>query len=293
MNEIIFYNHKFLSADTPCIQAHDRGFTLGDGVFETILSYNYKMPFFEQHWQRLIESLNLLAIELPNNYNKNYVISIINKLLNKNNIKPHVWQGIKIIVTRGTGSRSLEPKRDYKYEANLIITCFATTKPELNHKTLRLDIKHQINLYSILPKIKSLNYLDKIIAKQQAMANNYDDALLINQNFNICETTTSNVFFITNDKNVITAKITDGILPGITRQFVINTLIESNYHITETSINMLDLLQNKYNICAAFMTNSIMGINTIHLINDLNLELIQQDHEIIEWLYNKLLKNYL
>lgn len=293
MSDIIFCNHQFLSAKTPCVQANDRGFTLGDGIFETILSYDYKIPFFDLHWQRFITSLNTLQINLPNKYNKDYLINIIHKLLNKNNISPKVWQGIKIIVTRGVSSRGLEPVVKHPHEVSFIVTCFDVQKPELHTKTLDLAINHKTNQHSALTQIKSLNYLDKILAKQSALAKNYDDALLINLDHHLCEATTSNIFFILNNNKIITPKISDGVLPGIIRQFVINTLKNAHYSITEKSIGLNNLLLSKNKVSAAFITNALIGLNTISFINKTDLNLTSNNHPVMNWLYKEFLKVYM
>lgn len=290
MNETFFYNQQFLPAHTPCLTADDRGLTLGDGVFETILSYDYKMPFFEQHWLRLTTSLALLAIKLPDKYNKNYVIGIINKLLEKNNVKTTTWHGIKIIVTRGAGPRSLEPKADYAYESNVLISCFAVAKPQLHTRSLRVDFTNKVNQHSILPTIKSLNYLDKIIAKQLAITSHCDDALLVNIDSNICEATTSNIFFILDSNEIITPKVSDGVLPGITRGFILSRLKELNYKVFETSVNTNDVIQKKLSITAAFVTNAIIGPQIVNRID--KLELVLDEHPIIELLYSEFLKRF-
>lgn len=304
LSEVIFCNGKFISNNNPSVKADDRGFMFGDGLFETILSYNYELPFFEQHFVRLFHSAQKLKINLPSNYNKENLRTLIQNLLDQNNIKPNTWQGIKIILTRGSGPRSLEPLDSYPYKSNLLISCFHAQKPSLNSKSLAVSC-YKTNHHSILPNLKTLNYLDKILAKQQVLENNYDDCLLINTDNHICECSTSNIFFITKQNEIITPQISDGVLPGVTRNFVIMILKEIinninrdiniglnkklSYKFSERSIDIKTVIPtNKYddnNINSAFITNSIMGINTISKIGDINFE----QNNIINLIYNKFL----
>lgn len=287
MNPVIFYNDQYIPSDTTCIRADDRGLTLGDGIFETILSYNYKMPLFAQHWQRLISSANKLDIALPNKYSKEYFLAVINNLLKYNNIKPYSWQGIKIIISRGAGPRSIEPINNYSYTPNIIITVFNTTKPSLEQKNLIIS-DYKINPYSPLANIKTLNYLDKILAKQQALQQQYDDCLLVNINNNIAELSTSNVFFILDNNEIITPDINTGILPGITRQFIINLSRKMGYTVIEQKISV-DFLNSKndftYKAKYCFATNSISGITLISSVNNYNFQ-TNHDNKILKLLYN-------
>lgn len=265
----IFCNEQFIPHDTPCITADDRGFCLGDGIFETLLSYNRNIPFYTQHWQRLSNSANVLNINLSSNYNKDYIYSILQDLLAKNypdNFKD-TYLGFKIIVTRGAGPRSIEPINNYNYKPNLVISTFEV-RPELNLPKNLCVATYRINQQSILPQIKSLNYLDKIIAKQQALKHNYDDCLFLNLDNNITEASTSNIFFILANNQVITPKISDGVLPGIMRGYVIKTLKEHEIKVIEESISLTNL-KNSLKPKSAFLTNSIQGITLVDKIDDL------------------------
>ncbi|MBP9721719.1 MAG: aminotransferase class IV family protein [Gammaproteobacteria bacterium] len=271
-NDYICFNNQFIKHDLPCLLSNDRGLTLGDGVFETFLTHNGKMPFFKQHWERLLTSLAILDINLSVYYSSSEIIRdsirkllVLNNLLNKTAI-------IKIIITRGSGPRTLIPTNDFDYQPNIIISSLETNLFELKTKTLQVSQHHLVNPKSILNKIKSLNYLDKILAQKEAMRNNYDDALLSNFEQNICEATTSNIFFVTRDNHILTPCLKDGILPGITRKFVINSLIRLGFNISEQSVNLDLLISNKLNITEAFITNSVIGINSVTKINNFILD---------------------
>lgn len=287
-NDLIIFNNEIISSNS-CSLAFDRGYTLGDGIFETILSIKNTLPFFEQHWHRLSQALKLLNI--PNNYNKDYLYSKIIDLLAKqaNTNKHSNFAGIKIIVTRGQGPRSVEPLNNYNYIPNLLITTFPINEINLkntNNKTLSIsDIK--VNQSSPLSKIKSLNYLDRVLAKKSALEQGYDDALLVNFNNHITSASTSNIFFILQDNSVITPQISDGVLEGITRKFVISTLKDNNIKISEQSILLDDISNHKSSkIISCFTTNSIQGINQVTQINDYKLS----SHQFINLISYKFIK---
>ena len=267
--EFIFAHNQFIEADNPVIFNNDRGLAFGDGIFETMLTHKSKIPFFDQHWQRLINGTKYLGINFIDHtdYNKNYIYQIIKELLTLNH-DANSTAGVKIIVTRGTqpvANRSLEPLNNYNYQPSLIICSFDTDLFTLKSKTLEVvGETHFVNPSSLLTKVKSLNYLDKILAKNIAIENNFDDALLINFDYQICEATTSNIFFVDNLNNILTPKLSDGVLPGITRNYVITTLRKLGFNVIEQSITYsLD------NIKEAFITNSIIGINSVSRINNL------------------------
>ncbi len=286
----IFCNNQFLPQDAPCITADDRGFCLGDGIFETILSYNKNIPFFPEHWQRLCNCAKILNINLSNNYNKEYIYSILQDLLIKNypNNLSNIYIGFKIILTRGAAPRSIELISSYNYNHNIIISTFETNNPKYLTKTLSLA-SYKINQHSILPQIKSLNYLDKILAKQQALQKNFDDCLFLNLDNNITEASTSNIFFVLNCKTVITPKIADGVLPGVTRGYVINTLKDKQITIVEDSINF-DSLINQLQPKSAFLTNSVQGISLVNKIDDFAMSFDPECNQVPELLFENFLK---
>lgn len=285
-SHLIFFNNQLIQSDYTLYQANDRGINLGDGVFETILSYNNKLPFFQYHWQRLHNALDLLKINLSDNYSKEYIHSVIIDLLAKNQSQSKA-RGIKIIITRGGGPRSVEPLVNYAYTPNVLINSFdvdCNTLESLNTKKLTLSAI-KVNQSSPLSNIKSLNYLDRVIAKQQALDNKYDDAVLINFENNICSATTSNIFFILQDNTVITPPLSDGVLPGITRDFVINTLANKKYSVRQCSINIEQLITMS-NLKAAFITNAIQGITEISQIGSNYFE----SHQITEYINDMFIK---
>lgn len=296
-SELIFYNNNYIPVDSACIYANDRGFTLGDGIFETMLSHNLTIPFYNQHINRLTKSADILNIDLLKYYNKNYIYSKIIELIKHNqaiynNINDNNdWLGIKIILTRGRGPRSVEYLQNYNYHPNLIISSFTINKPTLDlENNYNLSISpYKINQHSPLYQIKSLNYLDKILSKQNAIKNNFNDCLLINLDNNITEATTSNIFFILDNYTIITPQISDGILPGITRAFFINKIKNLNINLIEQSININNL--NKFK--SAFICNSIMGIKKITLTS--NNHQYYNNHygdNIVKELYSKFITSF-
>lgn len=323
-NNYIFINNKFILDNINCITAMDRGLNYSDGIFETVLvklSKNSNIIFFKEHWQRLQDGLKFLNIKLDNLYTKDYIYNKILELINLNylnksapnlmtqtltiqthkHLSIYKYIGIKIIITRGSGPRSLEPIKNYNYKSNIIITSFNIDQSKINRdktlnnnhkKLLALDKpEYKINQYSKLNQIKSLDYLSKIIAKQYAINNDYDDCLLLNLDNNICETSSSNIFFVLKNKTIITPKISVGILPGIIRQKILD-LKYINYNNFKYSILEQNIkYNNKFfdNIESVFISNSIIIISPIYQINNIKFE-NNQNNLLLNKILNILLK---
>jgi len=111
MNNIVFLNDKFLPRDKAKVSVFDRGFIYGDGVFETLHSYNGKVFAFDLHFTRLSEGIKALAI--PIRLKEDYLLSCIKKLLSRNNFN-NTDANIRITVTRGTDYGSLAPSKSLK-----------------------------------------------------------------------------------------------------------------------------------------------------------------------------------
>ncbi len=273
--KFIFHNNQFIETNQPFIYYNDRGLIFGDGIFETMLAHKNTIPFFDQHWQRFIHSAELLDISLVidnNDYNKKSILAIIKELITLNHVSDssNYNLGIKIILTRGTPTtkiRDIAPTAIFK--SSLIISTFETESFELKHKTLKSMTDYRVNSTSILTRIKSLNYLDKILAKKTAIASGFDDALLINLNDCICEATTSNIFFVDSQNNIFTPRLTDGILPGITRSYVMTNLRKLGFTVIEQSIYWP---LEQYRFKEVFITNAIMGVSSISKIDEMVFE---------------------
>ncbi len=161
----------------------------------------------------------------------------------------------RLTLTRGPGPRGLLPPPDPR--PTLLIT--ASHLPSTPHPPATAHIASiRRNEHSPLSNIKSLNYLDNLIARQEALAHGADEALLLNTAGHLAEASSANLFVVT-DGILHTPSLTDGALPGITRAVVLEVAAELGLPAAETSLTPLDLARAD----EAFLTNSLMGIRAL------------------------------
>ena len=256
MDDMVFLNGRFLPADKAVVSIFDRGFTYGDGLFETMRSYNGMIFALDLHLKRLIDSARLIGI--PIGQNKKYLTHHLEKLLEINNLTSGNAY-IKLIVTRGVDYGRLLPSVSLK-PTIAIITKPVDTKIEL-YQQKDIGAIFLSNKRS-LPYIKSLNLLPTVAGLIEAKKSKMQEGIFVDGD-KILEGAVTNIF-VSDGKGIKTPPIKDGILPGITRRIVIELAKRLCIKITETSLTKNELLRSK----EAFLTNSIMGIAPLLRIED-------------------------
>lgn len=255
---LIFFNNDFFDSDQCPISVNDRGFLLGDGLFETIQIYSGKAIFLKQHWERLILGASVLEIPVPIDFEK--LIKIIDELTEKNNLK-NQEASLRLTLTRGVGPRGINFPNEVK---PTILAAIFPLIPKKEKMISALISTIRRNEHSPLARIKSLNYLDNILARREAEKAGFDEALLLNTQGKVCEATTANLFFV-KDKVIYTPPIEDGALPGITREIILNVAEKIGLKTRVISFTEKELLSAD----EAFLTNSIQGISPMRKINDI------------------------
>ncbi len=238
-NEIVFLNGKFLPLKEASVSILDRGFTLGDGLFETLRSYGGNVFRLEDHLDRLFESAQKIYLEIPTS--KERLIEIVNETLKKNQLEEAY---VRITVTRGEGPPGLTlpenpsptvvviakeftrlPKKYYEHGVKI------ATFPNSTSQTATLD-----------PQIKSCNYLSQILVKEQAKRQGAFEGIVLENEQIIAEGTLSNIFIV-KDWKLKTPALSSFILPGITRQFVLELAATNKMKSEETQLTVEDLYQ--------------------------------------------------
>lgn len=252
-----YYNGNFLQHNE-VININDRGFLLGDGVFTTIKIENGKLYFIEEHLARLQQHAKLINI----NFAVEQIKPACVELLQLNNLASGL-ASMRITLTRGTGAGIDFP---ISTEPTVLIT---TSKMLNNDKAIAVGRTSIVrNQFSPLIKIKSLNYLELILNRQEAKINGFDDGYMCNTIGAITECSVANIFFV-NGNSIITPAEADGILNGITRKKVIECCKDLNIPVDQRSIYPDELT----NFSAAFITNSLIGIQKIHRLEQHILKL--------------------
>jgi branched-chain amino acid aminotransferase len=254
--EVIYINGNFFPENDAKINCNDRGFLLSDGLFETLRIYAGLPHYLQEHWERLQNGANFLKIPLPIDITE--LKLIISTLLQYNNLSTSA-ASIRLTLSRGTGPRGLAPP------AVISPTLVLSATPLLPIRKITANVfitSIPRNELSPLSQIKSLNYLDNMLAHCEALENNADEGVLLNTQGNIAEASTSNIFIVTKD-GIITPRLQDGALPGVTRKIVIALCKENQLPLLETSITVSQLLQAR----EIFLTNSIIEIKPVIKVN--------------------------
>ena len=254
---MIYLNGKFISAELGKIDFNDRGFLLGDGLFETMRAYQGKTPWLKEHWQRLEKSAGYLEIPLIISFDE--LGGIINELLSQNNLLAQD-ASLRLTVTRGSGPRGLLPPNNVK--PTLMLTAFGLPAFEVAAVDACV-VNIRRNELSPLANIKSLNYLENVLAKMAAVKLGSQEAILLNSKNHVAEASAANIFCVTEKMELITPRIEDGALPGITRQVVIHLAEKLNIPIAEKIVNVDDLTH----AAEIFLTNSLIEIQPVGRFN--------------------------
>jgi 4-amino-4-deoxychorismate lyase len=251
-----YLNGKFIAQADCFIDSQDRGILLGEGLFETIYVNNGVACFLSSHFTRLYQSACVLNLSLSCDYAQ-FEMAIC-KLIKINKVDSG---GIRVTLTGGCGKRGLLKSGN---KPTLLMHYFLYMR---QNQAISLSFSPVIrNQYSPIIQHKTTNYLELIIARQKAHDAGGDDAILTNLDGKITETTTANLFII-KQNSVMTAPVEDGLLPGIIRHQVLNTCKKLSIAYKECSISKAML----YECDAAFVTNSLIGVQKIERIEDVNL----------------------
>ncbi len=193
------------------IAPDDRGFTLGDGLFETIAIKRAAPKRLAAHLARLRDGAAVLGIPVP--YTDAKIAELAASLISANAVSEGV---LRITLTRGPGARGITPPEPPT--PTFMITSGALPADD----PLSLMVAHSTrrNEFSPLARVKNLGYLDNILARREAVAAGADDAVLLNTQGRVAETTIANIFFIIGG-GLVTPLVSEGALPGVMRAEVI------------------------------------------------------------------------
>ncbi len=260
---IVSINGEILPKGSAFVSVFDRGFTRGDGLFETIKVQNYQPWYLDEHLQRMIDSSSVIGIECPSQL-KSWVQNAIS---HAQKVKADVGV-LRITLSRGV-QELFSFSGDNHIKPTLVIVLYST--PDIPDSLYDDGISVEVSGIRRDPRnptsyIKSLSYTDSIIAAQRARSNGFDDAILLNVDGFVAEGTASNVFVVIDDVIRTPGRI-HGILPGVTRSVVMELAKELEIPLAERELSLEELLNSH----EAFFTSSIRGIVPIVKIGDYNL----------------------
>jgi branched-chain amino acid aminotransferase len=233
----IYINGQILPQEDAKISVFDHGLLYGDGVFEGIRAYNGNIFLLDQHLDRLYNSAKTIALKIP--ISKAEMENAIKMTMKTNNMTDSY---IRLVVTRGVGKLGLDPNKCSTPQVIIITDTIELYPRELYEKGLDIVTVTTIrNHFSALdPKIKSLNYLNNILAKLESLQAGAGEALMLNKDGYVAECAGDNIFVV-NNNILLTPPSSSGILIGITRNVVMELAIEMGIQVREELMTRYDL----------------------------------------------------
>ena len=233
----IYINGEFHDKENAKISVYDHGLLYGDGVFEGMRSYSGKVFRLEQHLDRLYESALAICLRIP--ISKEQMALDVNKTLQVNSLTNAY---IRLVVTRGSGSLGLDPNRTSNPQVIIIADSISLYPEEHYQNGLKIITASTIRSHpaALSPRVKSLNYLNNIMAKIEGLQAGCVEALMLNHKGEVAECTGDNIFIVKNG-TILTPPKDAGILEGITRNAILDLAKELGIVAHETTLTRHDL----------------------------------------------------
>jgi len=233
----IYIDGEFLPEADAKVSVFDHGLLYGDGVFEGIRFYNGRVFRLEEHLDRLWDSARSICLEIP--ISREEMTEALLETIRQNGLKEGY---IRQIVTRGVGNLGLNPVQCKRPSVIIIATTIALYPKEVCERGLTVVTcaTRRTGAASLNPAVKSLNYLNNVMARIEANLAGADEALMLNDAGNVAECTADNVFIVKRGQ-IFTPPIAAGALRGITRSVVFDIASELDLQITETDITRHDV----------------------------------------------------
>lgn len=244
----IFIDGKFYDEKNAKISVFDHGLLYGDGVFEGIRAYNGRVFKLKEHVERLYYSAKSILLTIPMSHEE--MSKAVVQTCRRNNIRDGY---IRLVVTRGIGGLGLNPNRCKAPSVIIIADKIQLYPPSLYQRGLDIITVPTVrNLHSALnPAIKSLNYLNNILAKIEANNGGCEEAIMLNAEGFVSECTGDNIFIVKGNQ-LMTPPLSAGALYGITRGVVMEMARESGMTVSEPNLTRYDL----FNADECFLTGT-------------------------------------
>jgi branched-chain amino acid aminotransferase len=244
----VYIDGKFLNERDAKVSVFDHGLLYGDGIFEGIRAYNGRVFRLKEHIDRLFYSAKAILLKIPMSHAELMQATV--EACRKNKLRDGY---IRLVVTRGVGTLGLNPNRCKKPSVIIIADKIQVYPPELYARGMDIVTVPTVrNLHSALnPAIKSLNYLNNILAKIEANNAGVEEAVMLNAEGFVAECTADNLFIV-KDGKLFTPPLSAGALYGITRQTVMELAEQLGISVSEPNLTRYDL----FNADECFLTGT-------------------------------------
>lgn len=258
MNDIIFLNGEYVERNSAKISIDDRGFHFGDGLYDVVLIYNEKIIDFDAHFRRMKRTSDKILMNLD--YSKRKILQASEKLINLNQVK----EGrLIIVVSRGNCDRWLNDINSLKQNFLIYVQSHDCKVGKNELKSIKL--KSYLDIRWKWRDIKITSLLPSVVLREEANREGFDDILYISEDGFVSETSRANIFMV-KDEWIYTHPANHQILPGITRNKIIE-LIKNNHR----NINLMERefsIEDMKNCDEVFVTSSTARIANVSLIDN-------------------------
>lgn len=256
----IYLNDSLVPRSEAKVSVFDHGFLYGDGIYETMRVYDGVVFMFDEHLRRLFRSASLIRLDIPKDVND--IKTAVFDTLKANSLRNAY---LRLTVSRGYGEIGLDPDLCSQPTFVIIAEDMKEYPSSMYEKGIKVIVaKTRRNLKEALnPQIKSLNFLNNILAKIEAKERTAYEAIMLNHNGYIAEGTISNIFFLREDI-LCTPSVDCGILDGITRGIVIDLATREGLRVREGYFTV-DGLNGADEV---FITNTTLEVMPVSMIDE-------------------------
>ncbi len=256
----VYINGKFYNKDDAKVSVYDHGLLYGDGVFEGMRSYAGKVFRLNEHLDRIWESAQSICLEIP--IAQDDLAAAVNESLKLNGIEDGY---VRLVVTRGAGTLGLDPNRCSDPQVIIIADTITLYPAEVYELGLEIVTVSTIRNHpaALSPRIKSLNYLNNILAKIEGLKAGCEEALMLNAKGDVAECTGDNIFLVKHGV-LLTPPIDAGILAGITRDAVIELALDQGREVREIPLTKHDV----YIADECFLTGTAAEVAPVVKVDD-------------------------
>ena len=258
MSAVVYVNGKISDAATATVPVFDHGFLYGEGIYETLRTYRRRPFLFERHMRRLRQSAGLMALDVP--YSDEELRARMDETVAAHKELKGGEAYIRVLLTRGVGELTYNPAATPTPSLVIIVKPFPVPPERTFSEGIRLALVsvRRNHPQALNPMIKSNNLINNALAMQEALRQGAEEALMQNQAGELVECSQSN-FFVVRDGEVLTAPLSAGLLPGITREFVLELADELGIPGRESRLTPADLEQ----VDEAFITGTTREVTPV------------------------------
>lgn len=252
----IWLNGALMGSGVPAIEPSDRGFLLADGLFETFLVRRGTPVFFEAHMDRLEGSAEEIGLPLP--FSRKKILKGMTALIAANGLEAQDRASLRLTLSRGPGARGIALPEEPK--PTLLMTCAALAPAPASITAITANIRR--NETSPAARMKTLAYLDNVLARQEANGKGAAEAIMLNTKGRLACGTIGNLF-LWQGAALFTPPVSEGVLPGIMRAKLLETAAAQGITAREAPLEP----QTLKTCDGAFLTNSLACIQRIRKID--------------------------